>query len=474
MRRKVYWLLSLVMFSGLANGQAFEHEKWHADFAELRRALAAGYANLDWAVAARKIDLPALVKNTKNKIDAAKNDSDGARAFEEFLATFNDGHLELVPRKTVRAQATNPAALKTCTDMGFRSTQHVGIKFESVGRYEALADSSTNGFSAGILRLPNGRKLGVLHLPELSETIFPALCADVFNAPASCDDACEQRLLTEVAKRATDLLSQQVNALLAKKVSGIFIDLTGNGGGSNWASAVAQVFSASALVAPRLAFIKHPHWVKQFDERVADFDADLKRNDLSKAQRKLINDARYSALSAREIAAQSCERDAIWEGKSVCKLDVPGFLYSTGYLKSPPDIAIMNFGPATAIYQPIAHKQTTGIYRGHLAVLMDGNTASAAEMVAAILKDNGRATLIGAPTYGAGCGYTNSGIPVVLKHSGLGIKMPDCIRLRADGTNEVAGIEPDITVPWRRRDTDYQRAIRAEKVLSRWISFINR
>jgi hypothetical protein len=35
--------------------------------------------------------------------------------------------------------------------------------------------------------------------------------------------------------------------------------------------------------------------------------------------------------------------------------------------------------------------------------------------------------------------------------------MPDCVRLRADGSNEVAGITPDILVPWANRDSEYQR-----------------
>jgi hypothetical protein len=49
---------------------------------------------------------------------------------------------------------------------------------------------------------------------------------------------------------------------------------------------------------------------------------------------------------------------------------------------------------------------------------------------------------------GVGYGFTNGGNPVTLKHSGLIIWMPDCARLRRDGSNEFEGIKPDYLVDW--------------------------
>jgi C-terminal processing protease CtpA/Prc len=93
---------------------------------------------------------------------------------------------------------------------------------------------------------------------------------------------------------------------------------------------------------------------------------------------------------------------------------------------------------------------------------------SAAELFAATLKDNDRATLIGAPTRGAGCGYTDGGISITLRHLGVQIKVPDCARLRASGENEVAGLVPDVLVPWRGNDSPHQRAARALAALQSW------
>jgi C-terminal processing protease CtpA/Prc len=75
-----------------------------------------------------------------------------------------------------------------------------------------------------------------------------------------------------------------------------------------------------------------------------------------------------------------------------------------------------------------------------------------------MLQDNHAATIIGEVTGGAGCGYTDGGIPAKLKNSGGQLKMPDCVRLRADGSDEVNGITPDLLVPWAGHDSDVQRA----------------
>jgi hypothetical protein len=53
---------------------------------------------------------------------------------------------------------------------------------------------------------------------------------------------------------------------------------------------------------------------------------------------------------------------------------------------------------------------------------------------------------------GSGCGYTNGGVPALLRHSELRIDMPDCQRRRKDGTNELAGIEPHVTIDWQPGD----------------------
>lgn len=111
-----------------------------------------------------------------------------------------------------------------------------------------------------------------------------------------------------------------------------------------------------------------------------------------------------------------------------------------------------------------SYPEATG--RLPLYVMVDKDTWSAAEYFAALLQDNHAATVIGELTGGAGCGYTNGGIPTQLRNSKAEVQIPDCVRLRADGSDEVDGVTPDVLIPWAKRDSAYQRARKLIATLS--------
>jgi C-terminal processing protease CtpA/Prc len=83
---------------------------------------------------------------------------------------------------------------------------------------------------------------------------------------------------------------------------------------------------------------------------------------------------------------------------------------------------------------------------------MDQASASATELFAALLRDNGAATLIGEHSWGAGCGYTNGGVELELTSLKMTLRAPDCARLRASGENERAGLRPDLPLEWASKD----------------------
>ncbi len=458
--------------SAAFSAHAYDAAKWRADFAQARQELARSYANLDWVVTDRRIDLQALVERTEKGLATAKSDDEAVGVLKQFLDTFGDGHVRLERPQRAVAAAPAPTAtatdMKACRDMGYqpRLREREAIDFGSTGQYEALANETAAMLPAGVLKA-GGKSLGVIRIGLFAEQAFPELCEREHSALAPCDSACQQKLYNRVGKALTQTLMRQVQALAARKVDAIVVDITGNRGGTDWAEAAARVLTGPGLAAPRISFIKHPHWVKGIDSRLHDIELDLKRTTIGEAQRAWLLAARAELIKSRALAAEPCEREAIWKNQRVCALLVPGRLHSSGLEARP---QALDFGGYEAewVHDSVARYEPKVAWNGKLAILVDNSTASAAELFTAILKDNGRATLIGAPTRGLGCGYSDGGIPITLRHSGVQIEVPDCARLRANGENEVAGIVPDVLVPWRGNDSPYQRAARALVALEAW------
>src|SRR5262245_26961592 len=207
---------------------AYDATKWREDFAQARQELARRYANLDWVVSDRKIDLQALVERTERGFAAAKSDDEAAGVLKQFVDTFGDGHVRLVrPQRTVAATpAPAPTAtasdLKTCRDMGYQSAlrDRAAIDFGSTDQYDALANETAAMLPAGVLKA-SGKSLGVIRIGLFAEQAFPELCEREHPAAAPCDSACQQRLYARVGKALTRTFMRQVQALADKKVDAI-------------------------------------------------------------------------------------------------------------------------------------------------------------------------------------------------------------------------------------------------------------
>jgi hypothetical protein len=76
------------------------------------------------------------------------------------------------------------------------------------------------------------------------------------------------------------------------------------------------------------------------------------------------------------------------------------------------------------------------------------------------VQDNRIGKTVGAPTGGDGCGFMGGEQPKTLAHSRMRLRMPDCLRLRADGRDEVAGVAPDLPVLATEGEDARQRAER--------------
>jgi Peptidase family S41 len=260
-------------------------------------------------------------------------------------------------------------------------------------------------------------------------------------------------------------LAARARALRDAGATSLLVDATQNGGGSDWVEVAARTLAAVRLRGPRLAFVRSPHWTGDLRERLASVEKDLRDGGTPRATLERAAETLRAAIAASE---ERCDASAVWTGGAMpCSMLGAGFLTASGVLPYARPGSFAGLGSRTTLFHPVRYAYTEGAVRLPLRVAVDRETWSAAEYFAALLRDNGAATIVGEPTGGAGCGYTNGGIPAVLARSGARVRMADCARLRADGTNEVAGIVPDVLVPWSAHDSASQRAAKLAHALGR-------
>ncbi len=483
MTRRVRLVSLLLAIPLLAWGAAtmvarvrYDPAPWRADYAHLKRHMEVAYANLEWIAQLRGVDLAELDRETAAAIDAAASDRGARRALTAFVAAFDDGHLRidggppapvawLLDRFGGDESEAEPApsfptdtpGADVCAALGYGERDHA---FEwnaaALPGWAPLPDDGA--FPAGTFTLPDGGRAGLLRIGHFGEDGYRDACAAAWEAEAEqrsgpCDSTC----LDAFRRRASDVLARRVadraRALDAAGARALVLDLTGNGGGSGWADAVARVLTDRPLRGMRVTFVRHPHW-RAFlvEDREAVLDA-LADSALPPATRATLEEARRRLDAAIAEVDRPCDRSAVWSGREPgCRQTVETPMYATGVLPlaGPGDLA--GVPDPGAFFAPLARDLPTGAWRGPLAVLVDGGSASATEQFVALLADNGAATVLGERTMGAGCGYVGGGIPATLPNSGLVVRMPDCARLRADGTNEIAGVEPDVDLGWSDLD----------------------
>jgi hypothetical protein len=222
----------------------------------------------------------------------------------------------------------------------------------------------------------------------------------------------------------------------------LIVDVTRNGGGSGLSDPLARQLTAVPLRAPAMGFVRHPHWEAQFGEEVNRFEGELARRDLPPGERLLVEQARDRSAAMRSEAARRCDLSGIWsqpEPRLPCE-----------------PVARIERKESLSGASQYAYRE--GAWSGPLLVLVDRSTASDSEQFTAMLRDNEAARVIGERTMGVGCGYTNGGLELTLPHAAVVVRVPDCVRYRADGTSEAEGIQPDVTVPWLDGDDGPTRA----------------
>jgi hypothetical protein len=456
-------LLAAFLLLAAGPSQAFEREQWLADLGQARAAMAAKYANLEWAAFEHEIDLDELFADARTRIGSATSDAEARAAFERLLRRLGDGHAVISwPAGTKQNAPAVPGPI-SCANLDYdaRRGRANPIAMFAPG-YTVLGAPASHAFPAGLIEL-NGKRIGVIQIPLFSPTGFPELCEAALKALnlselKACDDACADRIETWAANRMGETLAGRVRELKTAGATILLVDIAGNGGGSEWAEAVPRMLTPVRLKSAAMYFVRGPHWAEKFEHTEADLRRYAVRAD--PAERALLLHLATEAAQRRHEALTPCDSNPLFHREHpACTWLGRGF-YGSGLVSEAPTADKRTRPWASLVFTPYEFEYETGVWQGPLIVLVDADTASAAEEFAAVLQDNRAAVVIGSPTAGAGCGYTDGGTPTTLRFSGGVLKLPDCVRLRADGSNEVTGIEPDVLVGFLHQDGPHRRGLR--------------
>jgi peptidase S41-like protein len=457
---------------------SFDRKAWRADYAALKHELEQSYSHLAWAASpASGVDLPSLDHRTRLALDAARSDADAGAALVSFIAGFRDGHLAIVITPEQRSAIAEPPpraadtdAQAACAAFGYGPATRVAfsLPFESLDGFKMQSDGISSAFRSGTLSVGEHR-LGLVRIPRFRATEYPAACVETWSVlhakgdvptAAAMQDAINAVWLRELANRLA--------ALRAERVEAIVVDVGGNGGGNDLGEWAARLFTSREVHSARLLMHSGALGAQYMDEQLEA----LNKARSAHAGDSAIEPALHRAIEVfdgrkRESLQSSCDLSWVWREQRRFDPTKCSGLIDAGSGSGPLDYLAPGTAPdaAAALYWASAADPMRGAWDGPVYLLTDAGTASAAEMFAALMKDNAIAKTVGARTLGLGCGSMLEAKPLTLPHSQLSIRIPNCVRLRADGTDEVAGIAPDFPVLPAADESPRARAARVLTVI---------
>lgn len=230
----------------------FGRSAWKADFERIKTGLAQGYANLDWQIEKRRLNLARADQQINAMLDRANSDVEAVVVLYRLVDAFHDPHLQLLPGPApdtatlLPRQSSVDAPIKladSCSDAHYSDRKPAtSLPYARVPEWREISPSP---FQAGLIG-----DIGIIRIPSFDEQDYLTVCKAVTKA------GLERRDL-QLATRAelNRRLAALIRELRAKGMKKLAIDVSGNGGGSEWSSEVAAMLTAGTLKrhAPRLA-----------------------------------------------------------------------------------------------------------------------------------------------------------------------------------------------------------------------------
>lgn len=246
-RRAALALFAVVL--GLAGWDVatYDEQAWRADYERLKSELAQRYANLDWIVSHRGLDLQALDAATSAAIDGAHSRVRAVLALRRFVRSFDDPHLRLVRGDRSAAQASAPeteavpvaphsgAVVTSCKAAGYEAGDYAfHFPFE---RMEGWVLVRKGHFPTGL-----SGDLGVLRIASFGEDQYLQAAEQAFQ-PGIQERALRLATRALLQRELTDALVE----LRARGARRLLVDITGNGGGTEWVTEVVALLTDREL-----------------------------------------------------------------------------------------------------------------------------------------------------------------------------------------------------------------------------------
>jgi hypothetical protein len=444
---------------------AYDPKPWLEDLEQTRDAFATKYANLEWAVFEEELNLGSLFDDTRARVESATNSAEARAAFDRLARKVGDAHVRF---RWPSEKTSTGLPGTSCAALNYDERMQGAPVAALVPGYMPLTGAPAAEFPSGIIQVA-GHRVGVIKIGVFTPEGFPNLCAAALAAlqldsKTPCDDACADRIEAWASQQMTHDLADLLRAIKAAKAEVLLVDLTDNGGGTEWAEAAARMVTAIRIKSERTGFVRGPHWIDEFARK----EAELRAAALQAVgeDRALLEGFAGQVAGRRREAQIPCDSKPMWRGeRPQCQWLGDGF-FSSGLVDSATSDDLRAKTWAPMVFAPTEFDYQDALWRGPLIVLVNGGTGSAAEEFTAVLQDNHAAVVMGAPTAGAGCGHTDGGTPTTLNNSRAVLELPDCARFRADGSNEVMGIQPDVLVGLRTADGPHRRGMRVAGKLS--------
>ena len=441
-------------------GEAFSRDRWLDDYAYLKREIERSYSHLAWFGSQQGgVDLPLLDRTTRSALERAGDNAQASAAITAFVSAFHDGHFAPAapsgpsPRSSAEPPIVERAqdARTACAAFGYAPLTRItfSLPFESLSGFRLVSDGLTSSFRAGVIEW-DGRRLGVLRIPRFRPTEFPGVCESAWASLRARDiEPTRSAVLGIVNAEWLRTLAVRLRELRDQRIIALVVDVGGNGGGNDLGDWAVRLFTSEPVASAPLLLSASPVAIPYFDEQLAD----LQRARNSAVQFPTLTrtslDKAIADFSQRKLAAESipCDMSWVWREQRAWGTSPCTRLISSGFMSGALDYVkpgTIDASAVRALYWPAIADSLRGAWIGSTYVLTDANTGSAAEMFTALMRDRGIAKIIGTRTLGSGCGFMVNDAPIVLPHTRRAFRIPNCVRLRADGTDEVAGVTPDL------------------------------